>query len=179
MKPRWMLVGGGLLFAAVLALVLWLQYAPVEALPPPPLPPEAAPVPVAPSARRPPSAPVPTSPPLTVTPIQPPPPPPPQADQGPSGLAAFPPPGTKKIKRGIIVPEGYELPPGYVRHYQSTDDGRRLPAILMFHPLHTPRGLDGQPIPITPDRIVPPELAPKGMPIQMMVSPDDDQGTQD
>ena len=42
--------------------------------------------------------------------------------------------GTKPIKRGIIVPDDFELPPGYVRHFQSTDNGERLPAILMFSP---------------------------------------------
>jgi hypothetical protein len=41
----------------------------------------------------------------------------------PSGIALFPPPGTKPIKQGVLVPEDFELPPGYVRHYQATDDG--------------------------------------------------------
>jgi hypothetical protein len=50
------------------------------------------------------------------------------------GIAAFPPPGTDPPKSGILVPEDYELPPGYVRHYQVTDDGKRLGAILMFSP---------------------------------------------
>src|SRR4051812_14091787 len=175
MSARRKLVGAGVLLAGIFALVLWLQYAPVEPLPPPPQPPETAPRPAAVDARRPPAPPVPALPPPTGTTQQPPPPPPP-TNEGPSGIALFPPPGTKRLKRGIIVPEGYELPPGYVRHYQSTDDGQRLPAILMFHPLHIPRGLDGQPIPIPPDRIVPPELAPKGMPIQMMVPPGETPG---
>src|SRR6185369_2569413 len=48
------------------------------------------------------------------------------------GIAAFGLPGSDPPKAGIIVPEEYELPEGYVRHYQSTDDGRQLPAILMF-----------------------------------------------
>ena len=43
----------------------------------------------------------------------------------PTGIALFPPLGTDPIKRGIVVPEGFELPPGYVRHYQTTDDGER------------------------------------------------------
>ena len=32
------------------------------------------------------------------------------------------------------MPDDFELPEGYVRHYQTTDDGEQLPAILMFHP---------------------------------------------
>ncbi|HTO57076.1 MAG TPA: hypothetical protein VMJ74_04740 [Pseudomonadales bacterium] len=94
-----------------------------------------------------------------------------------SGVALFPPPGTKPIKRGILVPEDFELPPGYVRHYQATDDGRRVPAILMFHPDYNPVDEHGVPIPIPENRVVPPELAPPGMPIQMLEMPED-QGTQ-
>jgi len=170
MKSRWKLLGAGALLAAVVALVLWLQYAPVDPLPaspPPPLPasapPTASPAP-RPGRPTPPIAAAPSSPPQPVTETPP---------DGPSGLALFPPPGTKPIKRGIIVPEGFELPPGYVRHYQNTDDGQRLPAILMFHPDFAPKGPNGQPIPIPPDRVVPPELAPKGMPVQVLTLPDE------
>jgi hypothetical protein len=84
------------------------------------------------------------------------------------GIAVFPPPGTDPIKRGIIVPEGFELPPGYVRHYQVTDDGERVPAILMFHPDYQPIDERGAPIPLPEDRVVPPEMAPPGLPIQML-----------
>ena len=169
MRSRWKWLGAGALLAAVLALVLWLQYAPVDPLPEssppsPPLPEAAAPRASAPGPRLGRPAPPPAAPPQPVTQIPP---------EGPTGIALFPPPGTKPIKRGIVVPENFELPPGYVRHYQSTDDGQRLPAILMFHPDFTPKGLDGQPIPIPPDRIVPPELAPKGMPVQVLTLPDD------
>ena len=80
-----------------------------------------------------------------------------------AGIAVFPPPGTKPVKRGIIVPEDFELPEGYVRHYQTTDDGRRLPAILMFHPDFAPVDANGTPIPLPADRIVPPEMAPPGL----------------
>lgn len=169
MRSRWKLLGAGVLLAAVLALVLWLQYAPVDPLPespPPPLPEAPAPVAAAPRPGRPAPAPptaAPAPPPQEVTQIPP---------SGPTGIALFPAPGTKKLKRGIMVPEGFELPPGYVRHYQTTDDGQRLPAILMFHPDFTPKGSDGQPVPMPPDRIVPPELAPKGMPIQVFTPPD-------
>ena len=55
---------------------------------------------------------------------------------------------TKRIKRGIVVPEDFTLPPGYVRHYQSTDKGRMLEAMLMFHPDYQPRGAQGEPLPL-------------------------------
>ena len=92
---------------------------------------------------------------------------------GPTGMALFPPPGTMPTLRGIVVPDDFPLPPGYVRHYQTTDDGRRLPAILMFHPDHPPKDAQGNELPVTPDRIVPPELAPPGLPIEMLEPPAD------
>ncbi len=94
----------------------------------------------------------------------------------PSGIAVFPPRGTKPIKRGVIVPEGFELPPGYVRHYQTTDDGRMLPPILMFHPDYQPLDERGQPIPLPEDRVVPPDMAPPGMPVQTLDDPDNAPG---
>ena len=87
------------------------------------------------------------------------------------GLAAFPPPGTNPPKSGIIVPEGYQLPEGYVRHYQTTDDGRRLDAILMLSPDYEFIDEHGSPIDVAEDRIVPPELAPPGLPIQLLEVP--------
>jgi hypothetical protein len=89
------------------------------------------------------------------------------------GIAAFPPPGTKPIKRGILVPDDFELPPGFVRHYQATDDGEQVPAILMFHPDYQPVDERGVPIPLPANRVVPPEMAPAGLPIQMLEVPDD------
>ncbi len=83
-----------------------------------------------------------------------------------TGIDAFPRPGTKPILRGLIVPDGFDLPPGYVRHTQATDDGQELPPILMFHPDYHPPGVT-----IPPDRIVPPELAPPGMPQQWLEVP--------
>jgi hypothetical protein len=80
-----------------------------------------------------------------------------------AGIAVFPRPGTDPPKAGILVPDGYELPPGYVRHYQATDDGQRLPPILMFHPDFQPVDDRGRPIPLPADRVVPPELAPPGL----------------
>lgn len=88
------------------------------------------------------------------------------------GIAVFPPPGTKPIKGGILVPENFELPPGYVRHYQATDDGQRVPAILMFHPDYHPVDAHGAPIRLPADRIVPTDMAPPGMPIEMLQPPE-------
>jgi hypothetical protein len=84
------------------------------------------------------------------------------------GIYAFPRPGTKKIRVGIIVPEGFELPPGYVRHYQTTDGGEMLPAILMFHPIHPPADLR---VPVPEDRIVPAELVPPGLAVELLEVP--------
>ena len=62
------------------------------------------------------------------------------------GSRLFPPLGTDPPKIGIVVPEDFELPEGYVRHYQATDDGEPLPAILMFHPDFEFFDENGQPI---------------------------------
>lgn len=88
-----------------------------------------------------------------------------------TGMKLFPPMGTKPIKRGIIVPDDFELPPGYVRHFQSTDDGERLPAILMFSPDYDWVDAQGRPLELPPDRVVPPEMAPPGLPIQLLEPP--------
>jgi hypothetical protein len=79
--------------------------------------------------------------------------------------------GSDPPKRGILVPEDFELPEGYVRHFQATDDGAALPAILMFHPDYEWIGEDGVAVPLPEDLVVPPELAPPGMPIQMLELP--------
>jgi len=89
-----------------------------------------------------------------------------------AGIAAFPPPGTKPIKRGIIVPDDFELPEGYVRHYQTTDDGRRLPPVLMFHPDYEGVDAQGNPVALPEDRIVPPDMAPPGLPIRTLDQPE-------
>jgi len=88
-----------------------------------------------------------------------------------SGLAAFPPLGTKPLVSGILVPDGFQLPSGYVRHYQATDDGRMLPPVLLFHPDHAPLDAEGRPLLDTKDRVVPPEQAPPGLPIEYLAPP--------
>jgi hypothetical protein len=87
------------------------------------------------------------------------------------GIAAFPPPGTDPPKSGVIVPDDYVLPEGYVRHHQTTDDGQPLPPILMFHPDYTFTDEQGNPIAVPEDRIVPPELVPPGFPIRQLEVP--------
>jgi hypothetical protein len=87
------------------------------------------------------------------------------------GIAAFPPPGTDPIKSGIVVPEDFQLPEGYVRHYQATDEGERLEAILMFSPDYEFFDDAGERIALPEDRIVPREMAPAGLPIRMLEPP--------
>lgn len=88
-----------------------------------------------------------------------------------TGLGAFNPPGTRPPLIGLAVPEDFALPPGYVRHYQATDDGQRIEPILMFAPDYQPVGADGRPVAMPRDRVVPPELAPPGLPIRRIVVP--------
>lgn len=87
------------------------------------------------------------------------------------GIAAFPPPGTRPPRIGLAVPEGFELPPGYVRHHQSTDDGQPIEPMLMFAPGARFVDAAGQPVAIPDDRIVPPELAPPGLPLRTIAVP--------
>jgi hypothetical protein len=94
------------------------------------------------------------------------------AGETPDGIALFNPPGTKPIKRGLVVPEGFELPPGFMRHYQTLDDGRQLPAVLTFHPDAKPTDAQGRPVEVAPDRLVPPELAPPGLPLEYLEVPE-------
>ena len=87
------------------------------------------------------------------------------------GLAAFNPPGTSPLLRGLVVPEDFKLPAGYVRHYQTTDEGVALAAILMFAPDRQVIDVNGRQISIPQDRVVPVELAPRGLPIQYIDIP--------
>jgi len=88
-----------------------------------------------------------------------------------SGLAAFNPPGTRPPLIGLAVPEDFELPPGYVRHYQATDDGQRIEAILMYSPDLKRFDASGRELNLPADRVVPAELAPPGLPIRRIVIP--------
>ncbi|RFP12672.1 MULTISPECIES: hypothetical protein [unclassified Duganella] len=88
-----------------------------------------------------------------------------------SGLGAFSPPGTRPPMVGLAVPEDFVLPEGYVRHHQATDDGQRIEAILMFAPDFKLYDAAHNPIPMPKNRVVPPELAPPGLPIRRIVIP--------
>ena len=88
-----------------------------------------------------------------------------------SGLGAFPKPGTSPPLVGLAVPEDYPLPPGYVRHYQATDDGQRIQPILMFAPDARVVDATGRPVPLPPNRVVPPEMAPPGLPVRQIRIP--------
>ena len=88
-----------------------------------------------------------------------------------SGLGAFSPPGTRPPLVGLAVPEDFTLPDGYVRHHQATDDGQRIEPVLMFAPDRQFVDATGQPIAIPKDRVVPPELAPPGMPVRRIKIP--------
>ena len=81
-----------------------------------------------------------------------------------TGIGAFNPPGTSPPLEGLAVPEDYELPEGYVRHHQSSDDGVAIEPILMFAPEFVLYDANGRPIAMPESRVVPPELAPPGLP---------------
>lgn len=188
-RASWLPSGGRLAIAVLLALAgvagLWLLWAPsvpetelaVASTSPPLLPPAAAPTVAA----------TPSGPPAPTTA------PAPEGDADPtpdlrsyvargenptmgqvierlhqrgiySGLGAFSPPGTSPPLVGLAVPEDFVLPKGYVRHHQTTDDGQRIEAILMFAPDYNVAGMPA-------NRVVPPELAPPGLPIRRIVIP--------
>ena len=88
-----------------------------------------------------------------------------------SGLGAFSPPGTSPPLVGLAVPEDFVLPEGYVRHHQATDDGQRIEAMLMFAPDFQLRDAANRPVEMPKNRVVPPELAPPGLPIRRIVIP--------
>lgn len=88
-----------------------------------------------------------------------------------TGLGAFNPPGTRPPLIGLAVPDGFELPPGYVRHHQATDDGQRIEPMLMFSPDAQTVVVNGRTVAVPADRIVTPELAPPGLPIRRIAVP--------
>lgn len=88
-----------------------------------------------------------------------------------TGLGAFSPPGTSPPMVGLSVPEDFDLPEGYVRHYQATDDGQRIDPILMYSPDFEFLDSAGKPIRMPPDMVVPPNMAPPGLPIKLIKIP--------
>lgn len=87
------------------------------------------------------------------------------------GLGAFNPPGTSPPLQGLVVPKDFELPEGYVRHHQVTDEGEPIEPILMFSPDFDFYDEAGNLVELPPDRVVPPELAPPDMPIVQVQIP--------
>ena len=83
-----------------------------------------------------------------------------------TGLGAFNPPGTSPPLEGLAVPDDFELPEGYLRHHQSTDGGEGIEPILMFAPGAVFLDAQGRPITLPANGVVPPELAPPGLPIR-------------
>lgn len=88
-----------------------------------------------------------------------------------TGLGAFNPPGTSPPLQGLHVPPDFVLPPGYVRHHQATDDGQAIAPILMFHPDVHFVTVRGRRVPVPADRVVTPDLAPPGLPLQRVRIP--------
>ena len=88
-----------------------------------------------------------------------------------TGLGAFNPPGTNPPLVGLAVPRDFQLPPGYVRHHQFTDDGQPIEPILMFAPGFQLYDAAHRPLEMPRDRVVPPELAPPGLPPRRIVIP--------
>lgn len=88
-----------------------------------------------------------------------------------TGIGAFNPPGTSPPLTGLVVPDDFPLPEGYVRHYQATDDGQRIEPILMYSPDFEFLDASGNPIEIPHDRVVPRHLAPPGLPLRMVRIP--------
>lgn len=83
-----------------------------------------------------------------------------------TGLGAFNPPGTSPPLEGLAVPDDFKLPDGYVRHHQVSDEGVPIEPILMFSPDFVLHDAKGRPIVIPANRVVPPELAPPGLPLR-------------
>jgi len=88
-----------------------------------------------------------------------------------TGLGAFNPPGTNPPLVGLAVPKDFALPPGYVRHHQVTDDGQVIEPILMFAPDFQLHDASNRPLEMPKDRVVPPEMAPPGLPLRRIVIP--------
>ena len=88
-----------------------------------------------------------------------------------TGIGAFNPPGTSPPLSGLAVPEDFELPPGYARHHQSTDQGVAIEPILVFSPGFTLQDAQGNPVAMPANGVVPPELAPPGLPLRRVRIP--------
>jgi hypothetical protein len=170
---RWVLRTAAALAVLCAGLSLWLALAPLPQASPdvpepaqrPPAPREEPPAPRAPRPARSVGA--------RAQPAEPAAPTPPPAHEAPPGSRADRPLRTDNLLRGLVVPELFALPEGYVRHYQATEDGQRMEAILLFHPDSPPVDAQGEPLPMPEDRVVPPELAPPGLPLRLLEMPEE------
>jgi hypothetical protein len=176
----WLIGGATAITGLCVGLCLWWLSRPIPVEDLPPIVVAERPTPVVARTPEPVRVPLRVSPTVathTPVPAEEPPEPMPEDDSPPpsrTGTALYQ-RGTKPLKRGLVVPDDFELPPGYMRHYQATDNGQPLAAILMFHPDFTPKDASGQPIPIPENRVVPEELAPPGMPRQLLEIPVEDE----
>lgn len=94
----------------------------------------------------------------------------------PTGMALYP-DNVKPLRLGFVVPESYELPQGYMRHHQVSEEGTLLSPVLAYHPDFEPTDADGKAIGVPEDRIVPEEALPPGMPKDRLTAPgSDDEG---
>jgi len=88
-----------------------------------------------------------------------------------TGIGAFSPPDTRPNLVGLAVPADFVLPDGYVRHFQTTDDGQDIEPILMYAPDRQILDAAGRPVAIPADRVVRPDQAPPGLPLRRVVIP--------
>ena len=75
---------------------------------------------------------------------------------------------------GNVVPDGFVLPPGYIRHYQTAhfpDGLKQLPPILLYDFGFQPLDGEGKPLPVPADRVVPVDRLPPGLPVQQLQVP--------
>jgi hypothetical protein len=177
--PRLALVAGVLLGA--LALWLWWpapegpaqpeERKPAGAAEPPDAPAQQQrqqPSFVNPSPPRAPAPPPPTAPPATPPKAEP-------EEQGHSAFDLFPEQKRRPHLLGYVVPEGFPLPEGYIRHYQTAhypEGLKQLPPILMYDFGYQPRDRQGNPLPLPEDRVVPLDQLPPGMPAVKLEVPE-------
>ena len=76
-----------------------------------------------------------------------------------------------RLRGYATVIGSFDLPEGYVRHHQFTDEGVAIEPILMFAPDFTLYDANGRPIAMPGNRVVPPGLAPPGLPIRRVRIP--------
>jgi len=88
-----------------------------------------------------------------------------------TGIGAFNPPGTSPPLEGLAVSPSFDLPPGYVRHHQSSDEGVPIEPILMYAPDFQAFDANGRPLAMPANRVVPPERAPPGLPVRWVHIP--------